>query len=90
MAVPVLLYGCTTVGLLVGRVCGQGAGGGATMATRREQWKRRRYRRAMWAKLELGMTADAAVAWAASAAAGGSSQKKLKDKTKVKKDIARK
>ena len=38
------------------------------MATRREQWKRRRYRRAMWAKLELGMTADEAAAWAESTA----------------------
>ena len=38
------------------------------MATRREQWKRRRYRRAMWAKLALGMTADEAAAWAESTA----------------------
>jgi hypothetical protein len=51
-----------------GASAGHGARGGAKMATKRERWKRRRYRRAMWAKLELGMTADEAVAWAESAA----------------------
>jgi hypothetical protein len=51
-----------------GAYAGHGARGGAKMATKRERWKRRRYRRAMWAKLELGMAADEAVAWAESAA----------------------
>ena len=39
-------------------------GGGAVAATQREEWKRRRYERAMWARYVEQLSPEDAVAWA--------------------------